>query len=113
MAAIKRTFEEKGYLIDTHTAVAAGVYNKYKKRGDDTKTVIVSTASPYKFPADVLNSLGIDTEGLSVFEVAQQLSEKSGTTVPEQISKLAEKEEVHTDVIEKSKLRQAVLETLE
>ncbi len=112
MAAIKRTFEEKGYLIDTHTAVAVGVYNKYKTKGDDTKTVIVSTASPYKFPADVLASLDIETEGMSVFEMAQELSKKSGTKVPEQISGLVEKEEIHTDVVEKSKMRQAVLETL-
>ena len=113
MAAIKNTFEEKGYLIDTHTAVAAGVYKKYKKSGDDTKTVIVSTASPYKFPADVLTSLGKDTENLSVFEMAQELSKKSGSSVPEQISGLADKEEIHTGIVEKSRMRRAVLETIE
>lgn len=49
-ATIKELYETCGYVIDTHTAVAAAVYNKYKAdTNDDTKTVIASTASPYKF----------------------------------------------------------------
>ena len=112
MDIIKRTFDEKGYLIDTHTAVAFGVYKKYKENGDKTKTVIVSTASPYKFPQDVLTSLGVDTDGMDVFEMAEKLSNISKTQVPAQISELMTKKEIHTDVIDKSKLRQAVIESL-
>ena len=112
MAAVKSTFKEKGYLLDTHTAVAAGVYNKYKKTGDAAKTVIVSTASPYKFPADVLSSLGEDISGLDVFETARKLGEITDTDVPEQIERLKKSKEIHTDVVDKSDLRQAVLESL-
>ncbi len=113
MAAIKSTFEDKGYLLDTHTAVAAGVYDKYKRSTERTKTVIVSTASPYKFPADVLASLGLDTSGLGIFEMAQKLRDISGTQIPKQIEGLMTKEEIHTNVIEKSQMRQAVLESID
>ena len=59
LAAIKKTFAENGYLCDTHTAVAIGCLEEYKElSGDDTVTVIASTASPYKFPADVICALG-------------------------------------------------------
>jgi threonine synthase len=110
MACIKRTFGQKKYLLDTHTAVAAGVYEKYKRRtGDDTKTVIVSTASPYKFPEDVLASLGEDTAGLSGFETARRLSEVTGTRVPKQILELKEKPERHKAVVDIKDMKQAVL----
>lgn len=112
MACINETLREKGYLMDTHTAVAMGVYNKYKKGGDTTKTVIVSTASPYKFPQDVLKSLGVDTTGMSVFEMSDELSRLTGTKVPRQITELKGKQEIHTDVIEKSGLKDAVLKDI-
>ena len=92
MACIKDTFENKGYLLDTHTAVAAGVYEKYKKTGDATTTVIVSTASPYKFPQDVLASLGADTDGMSTFDMAQRLCDMTGWEIPQQIKDLKTKE---------------------
>ena len=54
---IKNLYEKTGYVIDTHTAVAAGVYAKYKAdtNDTDTKTVIASTASPFKFTRSVMN----------------------------------------------------------
>ncbi len=106
---ISETLADKGYLMDTHTAVAMGVYNKYKKGGDKTKTVIVSTASPYKFPQDVLTSLGVDTADMGVFEMSDELSRRTNTKVPWQITELMSKQEIHTDVIDKSKLKDAVL----
>ena len=55
---IKNVYDKTGYVIDTHTAVASAVYEEYKKQtSDDTKTVIVSTASPYKFTRAVLSSI--------------------------------------------------------
>ena len=52
---IRKVFDDTGYLIDTHTGVAAAVYEQYKaKTGDTTKTVIASTASPYKFSRSVM-----------------------------------------------------------
>lgn len=110
MACIKRTFEQKSYLLDTHTAVAARVYEKYRRQtGDETKTVIVSTASPYKFPGDVLLSLGEDTAGLSGFEAARRLSEVTGTSVPQQILELKNKQERHNAVVDIDGMKQAVL----
>lgn len=112
MACIKKTFEEKNYLLDTHTAVAMGVYEKYKKSGDTTKTVVVSTASPYKFPADVLSSLGVDTKGMDSFEMARHLSKLTGTPLPQQITALESKPVRHTTVKDKDALRDAVHEVL-
>ena len=52
---IKRVYEESGYILDTHTAVASGVYEKYRKEsGDETPVIIASTASPYKFARSVM-----------------------------------------------------------
>ena len=57
-AEIRRVFEDTGYLLDPHTAVASAVYEKYRKQtGDGTKTLIASTASPYKFPETVLAAI--------------------------------------------------------
>ncbi|MGE5494356.1 MAG: threonine synthase [Burkholderiales bacterium] len=113
MDCIKRTFEQKSYLLDTHTAVAERVYEKYRRQtGDDTKTLIVSTASPYKFPDDVLRSLGEDVSGLSGFETAERLSKATGTNVPRQILELKGKPERHTTVVEISGMKQAVLEAI-
>ena len=110
--SIKDMFGETRYLLDTHTAVAVGVYEKYKKTGDTAKTVIVSTASPYKFPEDVLGALGEDTSGLSVFDMAHKLSRLTGTAVPGQITALQTKSICHSRVVEKDAMRDAVLETL-
>ena len=110
--SLRETFERKGYLLDTHTAVAAGVYEKYKRTGDGTKTVIVSTASAYKFPKDVLESLGEETAGLDGFAMAKKLASATGTKVPVQILELRGKPERHTRVVDKDGLQDAVLEAL-
>ncbi len=112
MKCIKDTFEKKGYLLDTHTAVAAAVYDKYKINGDDTKTVIVSTASPYKFPGDVLSSLGEDIAGMTSFDMAEKIAEVTGTNVPQQIRELKSKSVRHNASVEKNKMRKAVLEAI-
>ncbi len=111
-ACIKDMFHKNGYVIDTHTAVAACVYDKYKLKGDKKKTVIVSTASPYKFPKDVLESLGQDTEGMSVFDMVQQLSEITGTSIPRKILELEIKRIVHDKSVGKEELRKAILEVI-
>mgnify|MGYP000846395421 CR=1 FL=1 len=111
-ACIRKTFETKGYLLDTHTAVAAGVYEKYRKMGDATKTVIVSTASPYKFSQDVLASLGESTDGMDAFALSRRLSAKTGIRLPRQIEELETKPVRHKTVVERSGMREAVLEAL-
>ena len=82
---IKRVFETEHYLCDTHTAVAAGVYNKYVENSGDDKTpaIIVSTASPYKFSADVLDAVSGGKYGdLRGFDAVRRLSELTCTDVP-------------------------------
>ncbi|MFA5675772.1 MAG: threonine synthase [Christensenellales bacterium] len=111
-ASIRKTFNEKNYLLDTHTAVAMGVYEKYKAGGDGTKTVIVSTASPYKFPRDVLASLGEDARGISDFDAARRLSGITKTALPKQILELEGKPVRHTGIYGKDELKQAVLSVL-
>lgn len=84
-ATIKRLFDGTGYLIDTHTGVAAAVYENYKTQsGDNTKTVIASTASPYKFSNSVLAAIaGPDSiKDKDEFEVVDALCSLSGVPVP-------------------------------
>jgi len=110
-AAIRRTFEQTGYLADTHTAVALGVYEKYKAMGDAAKTVVVSTASPYKFPGDVLAALGGGKTG-SPFTDAKKLSEMTGTAIPKQLAELEGSPVRHTAVVDIPGMADAVLQVL-
>ena len=81
-AAIADYYRNKGYLIDTHTAVAASVMEQYRKAtGDETVTVFVSTASPYKFCNHVLTAIGETPAGDGV-ELLDQLHAVSGVTIP-------------------------------
>ncbi|MGI6153552.1 MAG: threonine synthase [Christensenellaceae bacterium] len=107
--AIRDTFERHGYLMDPHTAVAQAVYSEYtQKTGDDTVSVVVSTANPYKFTQDVLFSLtGERTE--DAFLAADRLSALTKTKIPPQIGKLKEKPVLHDQTFEKEALNKAVL----
>ena len=111
-STIKETYDKYGYLIDTHTAVAFKVYNDYvAKTGDNTKTVIASTASPYKFAPSVLNALNqvlCDDD----FENLEKLSKYTNTQIPQSIKELKEKEIRFNGVIEKQEMKQAVAEFL-
>lgn len=101
-ATIRRIYEECGYVIDTHTAVAATVYKKYEaETGDTAKTVIASTASPYKFTRSVMEA--IDSEkyaSMSDFELVDQLSELSKVAVPKAIEEIRNAEIRHNTVAE-------------
>ena len=89
---IAKVFNEKGYLCDTHTAVAVKVYYDYKeKTGDSTPAVIASTASPFKFSAAVLEAVAGGTEGLDEFEMVERLAEVTGKACPEQLANLRNK----------------------
>lgn len=93
-ATINKLFSEHGYLCDTHTAVAVSVYNDYvAKTGDKTPTVIVSTASPYKFAADVLDAVKAgEADNLNGIECMERLSELTGTSVPSPLTGLSSRE---------------------
>lgn len=100
-ATIRRIYEETGYVLDTHTAVAAAVYEKYvQETGDDTKTVIASTASPYKFTRSVMNAIDAKYDSMSDFELADALSELSNVAVPKAIEEIRTAAVVHDTVCE-------------
>ena len=111
-AEIKRTWQEDHYLMDTHTAVASAVLRDYiEKTGDKTVSVIVSTASPYKFGASVLEAIAGEeaVAGKDDFACCAMLSELTGTHEPDQIAKLPEMEIRHKSVCEKDAMAEAVL----
>lgn len=110
---IWKTFTQTGYTLDTHTAVAVDVYEQYvAETGDKTKTVIASTASPYKFNESVLSALGENVDGKNDFELIDMLAKKSGTTPPASLAELKNKKKRFEKVIDKSKMPELVCETL-
>ena len=111
-ATIKEYYEKFSYTCDTHTAVAVKVYEDYvKATGDKTKTVIASTASPYKFSGSVLSAIGMDT-GKDEFELVEQLAECSKLPVPDSLAALKTKKVRFDKVIDKSDMKNFVFETL-
>ncbi len=112
-ACIGRIYREKGYLCDTHTAVAVEVYHNYReKTGDLTPTVIASTASPFKFAGSVLPAaFEVEPQG-DEFELLSQLEDKSGMRAPAALAGLRQKTERFTRVIEPSDMKQAVSDWL-
>ncbi len=97
---IKETFERYGYLLDTHTAVAYKTLEEYKKEtGDKTVSVVLSTASPFKFSRSVYKSLYGDIDK-NEFEIMEELSEKTGIPIPENLKGLNKKKIIHTSVCE-------------
>ncbi len=95
---IRSIYEEYNYIVDTHTAVGIDVYDKYViSTGDVTKSVIASTASPFKFNKSVCTAiLGKESVvGKSEFELLDMLAEKSGLVVPEGLKGLDTKEIRH------------------
>ncbi len=109
-AAIKEVFESYSYLMDTHTAVAYKVYQDYKKAtGDTTKTIVASTANPYKFGAAVMDALGGETKGLDEFTIIENLEKKTGTTIPAPLAATKNKAVRFTGSVEKQDMPEVVL----
>ena len=101
---IGEIYSQLGYLCDPHTAVAFSVLYDCKKTGVcKNKAVVLSTASPYKFPAAVLEAIGGDMSG-DEFAQMERLSALSGVAVPKNLAGLRDAEELHLDVIEKDDL---------
>lgn len=108
--AIADLYKKEGYIIDTHTAVAAAVYNQYKaKTGDDTCTVIASTASPYKFSRAVLNSISPEYDKKDDFELFDELHKLSGVEIPEAIRDIISAPVLHKTVCAKDGLEAEVV----
>ncbi len=108
LATIRETYEKYSYLADTHTAVALRVYEDYvKKTGDTAKTVIASTASPYKFGRSVLSALG-GTVPADDFEILAEIEKKSGLPVPKALGELRTKPERFGMTCPPAEMRSAV-----
>lgn len=111
-AAINKTFSTDGYVIDTHTGVAAAVYDRYlKDSGDMTKTVIISTASPYKFAESVLEAVGEKDIPTDSYEQAKRLRAVSGTDIPKAVEEIKNAPILHKKVCKKNEM-QAVVEDI-
>lgn len=98
---IKDTYEKTGYVMDTHTAVAACVYKKYiNETGDDKVTVIASTASPFKFTRSVMDAIDPKYDALSDFELVDELSKIANVKVPNAIEEIRNAEVRHNNLVE-------------
>ncbi|MCI7322736.1 MAG: threonine synthase [Lachnospiraceae bacterium] len=108
--AIKKLYEDCGYIIDTHTAVAAGVYDKYKAATGDkeTKTIIASTASPFKFTRSVMNAIDPKYDAMSDFELVDELSRLGNVAVPKAIEEIRNAQVLHDTVCEVEEMPQVV-----
>ena len=107
---MKDIYENKNYLIDTHTSVATCAALKYMDTYKaERKILVVSTASPYKFAKDVLTSLD---ESISVTdtEALGALSDLTGTEIPKPLASVLAKPILHPDIIEKEDMDKAVAE---
>lgn len=112
-ATIHEIYQKYSYTCDTHTAVAVKVYEDYKREtGDMTKTVIASTASPYKFSASVLEAVEGGKSDLDEYSMVDKLAELSNITVPAALADLKNKPERFNDSIEKDTMKEYVLKNL-
>ena len=108
-AVIGRVYSELGYLCDPHTATGWAAAEDYvNQTGDHRPMVVLSTASPYKFPAAVLEAIGGETSG-DEFDQMAKLEALTNVPAPKNLKNLKEKEERHTGVIEKDQMLPFVL----
>ena len=112
-AAIKEVYEKDNYLMDTHTAVAYVVKKKYvEETKDDKPVLILSTASPFKFPRSICNALDMDVEKINDFKVLEKLSTETNNKIPNSLSTLETAKVLHDEVWDKSEMRDALLSYL-
>ncbi|MGN0400022.1 MAG: threonine synthase [Blautia sp.] len=98
---IRKLYQDTGYVIDTHTAVASCVYEKYKAdTKDETKTVIASTASPFKFTRSVMNAIDKKYDAMGDFELVDELSKIANVKVPNAIEEIRTAPVLHDTVVD-------------
>ena len=108
-ATMAKVFAQTHYLCDPHTAAGWAVAEDYvNQTGDKRPMVVLSTASPYKFPAAVLDAIGGDVSG-DEFTLMERLESLSGMPTPRNLATLKGKAERHLDVIPKDKMQEYVL----
>jgi len=111
--AIREVFRNHSYLMDTHTAVAYHVYKNYvEQTGDETKTVLASTASPYKFTRAVLTSIDDRYADQDDFALIKEMSKITGLPIPETIKDIETRPVIHYKVCEKAAMMKSVMEFL-
>ena len=103
-----RVWREHGYVCDPHTAVAWHAADAFMEQADGAPVVVLSTASPYKFPAAVLSALG-EEPGDDEFAMMDKLSALTGTPIPKNLATLREKQVRHKDMIDKDAMLDYVL----
>ncbi len=112
-SVIREIYEETGYIIDTHTAVAAAVYKKYQKEsGDNTKAVIASTASPYKFTRSVMTAINHKYDSRPDFELVDELEKLSKVKVPQAIEDIRTAPVLHKTICEVEEMEHVVKDFL-
>ena len=110
---IRQVYEKTGYVLDTHTAVGKAVYEKYKKETqDNTKTVIASTASPFKFTRSVMTAIDKKYESMEDFQLVDELSELAKIPVPQAIEEIRTAKIRHNKTAQVSQMPAAVMEIL-
>lgn len=110
---IRRVYRESGYVLDPHTAVASCVYGKYRgESGDETKTLIASTASPYKFTRSVMEAVDERYASKGDFELVDELERISGVRVPKAIEEIRTAPVLHDTVVEVPEMKDIVKKIL-
>ena len=111
-AEIKRLYDETGYMIDTHTGVASCVYHNYvKETGDTKKTVIASTASPYKFSRSVMEAIFGSEEGKGEFELIDEMEKASVVKIPQAIEEIRDAKILHNRQCKPEEMEETVKQT--
>ena len=107
--SIHDTYQKTGYVMDTHTAVAAHVCGQYRaKSGDQTKCVIASTASPYKFVKSVMSAIDAENENADEFDLLPKLQEVSGVPMPQAIKDILDAKVLHDLECDADKMKDTV-----
>ena len=110
---IRTTYEKTGYVMDTHTAVAAYVCARYRKdSGDDKKCLVASTASPYKFIHSVMSAIDEKYADADEFDLVDELSRISGTEIPKAIEEIRNADIRHTTECDACDMKAAVKDIL-
>ena len=112
-ARIRALYEKTGYVLDTHTAVASHVYEEYvKETGDTTKTVIASTASPFKFGQSVMEAIDGKAHEEDMFELVETLSKTANVAIPSAVSELKTAPVLHDNICEKDGMKDIIKQFL-
>ncbi|MCQ2519606.1 MAG: threonine synthase [Lachnospiraceae bacterium] len=110
---IKKLYENTGYVIDTHTAVAAASYDKYvEETGDKTVTVIASTASPFKFSRSVLTAIDPKYAEGEDFELIDVLTKTANVDIPNAIEEIRTAPVVHKTTCSRAEMKDIVLKNM-